>query len=94
MAFRDYENYDMMGLAELIQRRAVTASEVLNAAIERIERWNPQINAVVQRMDDEARIQINRGLPAVASDAGQRIVALEIPLRAITALIARGWPLA
>jgi len=64
MAFRDYESFDMMGLAELIQRRAVTASEVLNAAIERIERWNPRVNAVVQRMDDEARVQINRGLPA------------------------------
>ena len=64
MAFQDYETYDMMGLAGLIARRAVSPSEVLNAAIERIERWNPKINAVVQRMDDQARGQVARGLPA------------------------------
>jgi len=64
MAFRDYEGYDMLGLAELIARRAVTAREVLGEAIERIERWNPRINAVVQRMDEQARHQIDRGLPA------------------------------
>ena len=64
MAFRDYGGYDMLGLAELIARRAVTAREVLGEAIERIERWNPKINAVVQRMDEQARHQIDRGLPA------------------------------
>ncbi len=64
MSFRDYEGYDMMGLAQLIARRAVTAGEVLAAAIERIERWNPKINAVVQRMDEAAHHQIDRGLPA------------------------------
>jgi len=64
MAFRDYETYDMMGLAELIARRALTPGEVLDAAIERIDRWNPHINAIVQRMDGEARRQIERGLPA------------------------------
>jgi amidase len=64
MAFRDYQNYDMMGLAELIARRAVTAGEVLDAAIERIDALNPRINAVTQRMDKEARRQVERGLPA------------------------------
>ena len=63
MAFRDYEGYDMMGLAELIARRAVTPHEVLEAAIERIELRNPRINAVVQRMDEESRRQVDRGLP-------------------------------
>jgi amidase/6-aminohexanoate-cyclic-dimer hydrolase len=63
MSFRDYEGYDMLGLAELIARRAVTAGEVLAAAIARIERCNPKINAVVQRMDEEAHRQIDRGLP-------------------------------
>src|SRR5262249_15733125 len=64
MAFRDYERFDMMGLAELIAKRAVTAREVLDAAIERIDRWNPKVNAVVQRMDDEARRQVDGGLPS------------------------------
>lgn len=64
MAFRDYQGFDMMGLAELIAKRAVTAREVLDAAIERIDRWNPRINAVVQRMDEKARRQVGRGLPS------------------------------
>jgi len=64
MPFREYEGYDMLGLAELIARRAVTAREVINAAIERIERWNPKINAIVHRMEAAAQRQIDRGLPA------------------------------
>jgi amidase len=64
MSFLGYESYDMMGLAELISRRAVTAGEVLAAAIARIERCNPKVNAVVLRMDEQAQRQIDRGLPA------------------------------
>src|SRR5262249_23168031 len=63
MSFREYEDYDMLGLAELIRRRAVSADEVLAAAIDRVERGNPQLNAIVLRLDDRARAQIAGGLP-------------------------------
>jgi amidase len=60
----EYERYDGLGLAELVRRREVTAAEVLEAAIERIEARNPVVNAVVARLYDEARKAITAGLPS------------------------------
>ncbi len=62
-AFREYEDFDALGLAALIARREVTAEEVLEAAIARTEARNPRINAVVHTMYDEARRTIAAGLP-------------------------------
>jgi amidase len=53
--FAEYEDYDALGLAELVRKKQVTAAELCEAAIERIDRVNPAINAVVCRMYDEAR---------------------------------------
>jgi len=47
-AFKEYADYDALGLGELIASRQVKAEEVLEAAIERIESLNSIINAVVQ----------------------------------------------
>jgi amidase len=60
----EYERYDGIGLAELVRRREVTAAEVLEAAIERIEARNPVVNAVVARLYDDARKAIAAGLPS------------------------------
>ena len=51
-AFPDYERYDALGLADLVRRREVTAEELLEAAIARVEARNPTVNAVVQRLYD------------------------------------------
>ncbi|MFM1987312.1 MAG: hypothetical protein RJA99_269 [Pseudomonadota bacterium] len=53
-AFTDYDSHDAIGLAELIRRREVSATEVLQAAIGRVERLNPSLNAVVHTCFDEA----------------------------------------
>ena len=45
--FKEYDQYDGLGLAELIRTGQVSAAEVLEAAVTRIERLNPAINAVV-----------------------------------------------
>ncbi|HET6222990.1 MAG TPA: amidase family protein, partial [Dongiaceae bacterium] len=62
-SFPEYDRYDALGLAELIASKQVSASEVLEAAIARIEALNPAINAVVHKMYDEARRSIRAGLP-------------------------------
>ena len=62
-AFKEYADYDALGLGELIAKKQVTAQEVLEAAIERIEAANPRLNAVVQKIYDEARPTIRAGLP-------------------------------
>jgi amidase len=58
----EYSSLDGLALADLVRRRAVSPSELLEAAIARAERLNPTLNAIVRRFDDLAR-----GLAATAS---------------------------
>ena len=60
----EYDRYDALGLAELVRRKEVTAGEVIEEAIARIEVRNPAINAVVTKMYDEARKALAAGLPS------------------------------
>jgi Asp-tRNA(Asn)/Glu-tRNA(Gln) amidotransferase A subunit family amidase len=62
--FKEYDRYDAAGLGELIATRKVKVEEVLEAAIERIETHNPKINAVIHKMYDAARQQMQAGLPS------------------------------
>ncbi|MCH6551725.1 MAG: hypothetical protein IH804_06900, partial [Planctomycetes bacterium] len=55
MGFAQYTSYDGLGLADLVRRGEVTAAELVDAAIELIERHNPTLNAVVHEAFDEAR---------------------------------------
>jgi len=55
MAFAEYSHYDGLGLADLVAKRHVTPLELAEDAISRIERHNPQLNAVVFKMYDLAR---------------------------------------
>ena len=54
MDFAEYSNYDGLGLAELVKKKEIKPAELVEAAIERIERHNPQLNAVVFKAYDEA----------------------------------------
>ena len=54
---------DATSQAELIRKGEVTPTELVEAAIERIERVNPRINAVITPMFDEARATANGDLP-------------------------------
>ncbi|MFO0988531.1 MAG: amidase [Alphaproteobacteria bacterium] len=60
-AFREYANYDGLGLAELVRRKQVTAPEVLDAALARIAALNPKVGCVPLRMDEFARGQLAAG---------------------------------
>jgi Asp-tRNA(Asn)/Glu-tRNA(Gln) amidotransferase A subunit family amidase len=61
--FSAYEHYDALGLAALVRRRDVTAGELLDAAIARVEARNPTVNAVVNKLYDYGRQAIAAGLP-------------------------------
>ena len=55
---------DATALAELVRRREVTPAELVDAAIGRIERVNPQLNAVVWERFERAREEAkSRDLP-------------------------------
>jgi len=51
----DYEEYDCLALADLVRRRETTAAEVVQAAVERIQSRNSDLNAVVTRAFEQAR---------------------------------------
>ncbi len=53
--FSEYEKYDGLGLAALVRKKEVSALELCEEAIRRIDAINPKINAVIYRMDDMAR---------------------------------------
>ncbi len=63
MGFSEYGNYDGMGLADLVRKRQVSARELLDEAIARTTKVDPQINAVVVKHYDYAKRQIDNGLP-------------------------------
>jgi amidase len=83
--FRDYANYDAVGLAELVRHREVHPGEIAEAAIERIECLNPALNAVVFMAFEEARERA-------------RNVSMELPFAGVPMLLKdigaqrRGWP--
>ncbi len=62
--FAEYDRYDAVGLAELVRRREISASELLAEARERCDRVNPALNAVVHRLDAEAERAANAAEPA------------------------------
>jgi Asp-tRNA(Asn)/Glu-tRNA(Gln) amidotransferase A subunit family amidase len=61
--FTEYEQYDALGLADLIRQRQVTTAELLEAAIARVEVRNPTVNAVVNKLYDYGSQAIAAGLP-------------------------------
>src|SRR5258708_37898796 len=63
MAFKEYGNYDAVGLAELVRKKQVSASELLDEAIARTAKVDPQISAAVVKHYDYAARQLDQGLP-------------------------------
>ena len=85
MTFADYADFDGLGLAELVKKREITPAELVEAAIERIERHNGVLNAVVYKAYDEARKTAGgdlpdgpfKGVPFLIKDLGAQV---------------KGWP--
>lgn len=74
---KDYANYDGVGLAKLVADKQVSPAELLEAAIERVERNNETLNAVVYKAYDEARKNTSTlpegpfsGVPFLVKDLG------------------------
>ena len=61
--FTEYGDYDALGLAELVRKGDITASDLLGEAIARAAEVNPKINAIIEPLHDYARNAIAEGLP-------------------------------
>lgn len=46
----EYDKYDGLGLAELVRKKEVKPSELVEEAINRIDKLNPKLNAVIYKM--------------------------------------------
>ncbi len=85
MAFDEYADHDGLGLAALVASGEVSPGELVEAAIERIEKHNGVLNAVVHKAYDEARATAAgdlpdgpfRGVPFLIKDLGAQV---------------KGWP--
>ncbi|MFZ5823503.1 MAG: amidase [Bacillota bacterium] len=60
---KEYDRYDGLGLAELVRKGEVSPLELAEEAISRIERVNPQLNAVIRPMYDTGRQAAQGELP-------------------------------
>lgn len=77
----NYKNYDGLGIAELIKNREIKPKEVLAEAIHTIEKFNPQLNAVINRFYDRAEkavenVNLNSrfaGVPMLLKDITQEV---------------------
>jgi amidase/6-aminohexanoate-cyclic-dimer hydrolase len=75
----EYDKYDALGLAELIAKKQITPTELLNAVRQRVEALNPKLNAFCYLFFDKAEEQIKnglgdgpfRGVPFALKDLGQ-----------------------
>lgn len=61
--FKEYDQYDAIGLGELVNRKEISPDELLDEAVKRMESLNPKLNAVVTSMVDIAKKTIAAGLP-------------------------------
>jgi amidase len=75
MAFAEYADYDGLGLAQLIAKKKVKPSELVEEAIARAERLNPKLNAIVFKDYDRARADAKKkskgifaGIPFLLKD--------------------------
>lgn len=61
--FKEYPQFDAIGLADLIRNREISTNELIEEAISRIEKANPILNVVVTKLYDDAKFVIDSNLP-------------------------------
>ena len=55
VSISEYDDLDGLAMASLVKKKEVTATELVEEAIKRIEEFNPTLNAVVYKMYDLAK---------------------------------------
>ena len=78
MNLHEYSNYDGLGLAELVRKRKIKASELAELALSGVEKVNPQTNAVIEvyqeRVEKADELLVREapfsGLPFFLKDLG------------------------
>ena len=84
MNFPEFSEFDALGLADLIRRGKVSSREVTTAALERIERHNPVLNAVT--FVDDGKGHVASSLDSAAPFCGVPMLIKDL------GLAVAGWP--
>jgi len=89
ITFDDYARHDGLALAGLVRRREVSAVELLEAALARLDAVNPALNAVVRRRDSAARAEAERiDVAGARGDAGGPFAGVPFLLKDLISTIA------
>ncbi len=88
MTNTEYHHHDALGLAALVRKGEVAPLELVDLAIQAIERLNPELNAVVHFRFDEARREARAvdtstpfaGVPFLVKDLGMEVAGLPMCL--------------
>ncbi|WP_223701605.1 amidase [Sutcliffiella deserti] len=80
MKLEEYIKYDGLALAELVKNNQITPRELVELAISRIETKNPELNAVIHTMYEQAKNASNQelkgpfaGVPMLLKNISQEI---------------------
>ena len=81
MKFEEYRKHDATSLAALVKNKEVKPEELLELAINRAEEVNPKINAVINKLYDLGKAQLNNvdanapfaGVPYLIKDLGPQL---------------------
>lgn len=78
--FKEYDQYDATGLAGLIAKSEVSASEIFDAALAKIDSGEPKINAIAEDLRERAKASLTMqpsgpfaGVPFLLKDYGQEL---------------------
>lgn len=63
MNISEFSNYDGLGLAALVKSKLIKPEELVQFSIKAINELNPNLNAVVSILEEEALNEIKHGLP-------------------------------
>ncbi len=64
MIFKEYGNYDGIGLADLVRRKEVSPTTLIDTAIDAISQVNPQLHCVVQSLRKQAISDLKTAEPS------------------------------
>jgi len=63
LSLSDYASHDAVGLAELVRREGIAPAELVATALQAIERLNPELNAVVATLAEQAKAAAKDWVP-------------------------------
>jgi amidase len=79
LTMKEFSRYDAVGLGELVRRKEISPLELVESAIEGIEKCNPELNAVIHRRYETAREEARKWGKKMEKGQAARAVFAGVP---------------